>query len=132
MLMNWPSFNAAPRIWVNFDTSRLMFPSVSMSDGGAVLSLEVVERRMSSEAAPYPREAARPDTAGTKYLESIHGHNTYLHSGKAGQYERKGLWRIVNFGFAEVRRTEPSRPASAQRLQGECHDVLLLLQVHSS
>lgn len=60
MLMNWPSFSAAPRIWVSLATSRLMFPSVSMSEVGALSSVLLVERRSSSDAAPYPSDAARP------------------------------------------------------------------------
>lgn len=51
ILINWPSFNAAPRIWVNFDTRRLILPSVIINEDDA-WSSEDVERRMSSEAAP--------------------------------------------------------------------------------
>ena len=54
MLRNCPTFSAAPRIRVSFDTRRVRFASVIMSeDGGSVESVgDAVERRRSSEAAP--------------------------------------------------------------------------------
>lgn len=64
--MNCPSLSAAPRIWVSFETSRRMLPSVIISE--ECCSDEPVERRMSSEAAPYPSEAARPDV--TQHINS--------------------------------------------------------------
>jgi hypothetical protein len=51
MLMNCPSFRAAPRIWESFDTRRVMFASVIMTDC-VVSASDVVERRKISEAAP--------------------------------------------------------------------------------
>ena len=54
MLRNCPTFSAAPRIRVSFDTRRVRFASVIMSeDGGSAESvLDAVERRRYSEAAP--------------------------------------------------------------------------------
>ncbi len=54
MLRNCPTFSAAPRIRVSFDTRRVRFASVIMSEGGGSVELvvDVVERRRNSEAAP--------------------------------------------------------------------------------
>ncbi len=58
ILINWPNFNAAPRIWVSFATSLRMLASDMNTEGAG--SEEETERRSISPAAPYPREAARP------------------------------------------------------------------------
>jgi hypothetical protein len=50
MLINCPSFRAAPRIWESLDTRRVMFASVIMTDC-IVSASDVVERRKISEAA---------------------------------------------------------------------------------
>ena len=60
MLINWPSFSAAPRIWDNLETRRFTLPSVNMSDDAASSFEGLVERRTNSEAIPYPSDAARP------------------------------------------------------------------------
>ena len=62
--MNWPSLSAAPRIWVSLDTSRLMLLSVIISE--VCCCDEPAERRMSSDAAPYPSDAARPGMPGAQ------------------------------------------------------------------
>jgi len=61
MLINCPSLRAAPLIFVNLVTNRLTFDSVNTNEPLPCddSSLDTDLRR-SSEAAPYPREAARP------------------------------------------------------------------------
>jgi hypothetical protein len=59
MLKNWPSFKAAPRISDSLETRRFMLASVMNTDDWASLDAPPV-RRIISEAAPYPREAASP------------------------------------------------------------------------
>jgi hypothetical protein len=44
MLINCPSFRAAPHIWESLDTRRVMFASVIMADC-IVSASDVVERR---------------------------------------------------------------------------------------
>lgn len=63
MLMNCPSLRAAPLILVSLVTKRLTFDSVNISEPLFCddSSLDTDLRRI-SEAAPYPREAARPVT----------------------------------------------------------------------
>ena len=60
ILINCPSFKAAPRILVSFETKRLIFASVMTTDDGWV-SDDCVDRLSISDAAPYPKEAAKPD-----------------------------------------------------------------------
>lgn len=70
MLMNCPSFRAAPRIWESLDTKRVMLASVIMTD--CVLSAcDVVERRKTSEAAPYESDAARPVTTSEQRAKEM-------------------------------------------------------------
>jgi len=61
MLINCPSLRAAPLIFVNLVTNRLTFDSVNTNEPLFCddSSLDMDLRRI-SEAAPYPREAARP------------------------------------------------------------------------
>lgn len=64
-------------------------------EGESVEPADVVERRRSSEAAPYPRDAARPE----KLNMSIKDRASYLHKGgylrneKAARCEKRGLWK---------------------------------------
>lgn len=61
MLINCPSFNAAPRICDSFATSRLIFASVIITEPVLAASpSDDVDRRIISEAAPYDMEAAKP------------------------------------------------------------------------
>ena len=61
MLMNCPSFRAAPLILVNLVTNRLMFDSVNINEPPFCNDSSLdTDLRSISEAAPYPREAARP------------------------------------------------------------------------
>jgi len=58
MLMNWPSFSAAPRILDNLSTSLETFASLNKTEPWV---LDVfTARRMSSPAAPMPIPAASP------------------------------------------------------------------------
>ena len=66
MLMNCPSFNAAPRIWESLDTRRLMFASVIITDESSWDPAPV--RRRTSDAAPYPSDAASPVEFGLRSL----------------------------------------------------------------
>ena len=59
MLINCPNFKAAPRICDSFMTKRLMFASVIMTDEDWSCDPDPVLRRI-SEAAPYPKDAAKP------------------------------------------------------------------------
>lgn len=61
MLINCPSLRAAPLIFVNLVTKRLTFDSVNINEPLFCddSSLDTDLRRI-SEAAPYPREAAKP------------------------------------------------------------------------
>jgi hypothetical protein len=53
ILRNCPIFSAAPRICVSLDTMRVKFASVIIrEDEDPVDSVDVVERRSNSEAAP--------------------------------------------------------------------------------
>lgn len=98
MLMNCPSFSAAPRILESLDTKRVIFASVIMTD--CVLSTsDVVERRKSSEAAPYESDAARPITTLLANIEAKgvvimndEGRKTHHHSEIAGRVWTKGPW----------------------------------------
>ena len=66
MLMNCPSFNAAPRIWESLETRRLMFASVIITDESSWDPAPV--RRRTSDAAPYPSDAASPVEFGLRSL----------------------------------------------------------------
>ena len=57
--MNWPSFNAAPRILVNLSTNLATFPGDINKELPDVSPDDVV-RRSISVAAPAPRPAAKP------------------------------------------------------------------------
>jgi len=74
ILRNCPTFSAAPRIRVSLDTRRVRFASVIMSeDGDSVELVDVVERRRNSEAAPKPRDAARPERSRNMSLKKRAG-----------------------------------------------------------
>lgn len=69
MLMNCPSLRAAPLILVSLVTKRLTFDSVNINEplfcGNSPLDTDL---RRISEAAPYPREAARPVAISDPWL----------------------------------------------------------------
>lgn len=66
MLMNCPSFNAAPRIWESLETRRLMLASVIITDESSWDPAPL--RRRTSDAAPYPSDAASPVELGLRSL----------------------------------------------------------------
>lgn len=71
MLMNCPSFNAAPRIWESLETRRLMLASVIITDDSS-WDPDPVRRRI-SDAAPYPNDAASPVNRGFRSLLGTDG-----------------------------------------------------------
>ena len=73
-----------------------MLASVSISEGAASALLEDVERRMSSDAAPYPSEAARPvQEYVTSRVMQAGGAATYRHNGTVDQCATMGLLKTV-------------------------------------
>jgi len=92
MLINCPSLSAAPLIFVSLATKRLTLGSVNINEPPCCddSSLDTDLRRI-SDAAPYPREAARPvamsDLCGWITCERI-----YRHSGTTDRSWMKGFW----------------------------------------
>jgi hypothetical protein len=72
MLMNWPSFNAAPRIRPSVATNRRTFASDMKT---LPVPPRPVDRRMDSEAAPKDNDAA---SAGREL--DVESPNEYTHS----------------------------------------------------
>ena len=84
-----------------------MFPSVSISEEAAFSSDEV-DRRMSSDAAPYPSDAASPEILQEGY-GNRQNMSAHLRSERVDQVEMKELLRIGGSVSVSVRATPPTR-----------------------
>lgn len=95
MLINCPSFNAAPRICESFETSRLMFASVIITDDGSEEPEPVLRR--TSAAAPYPSDAASPNI---QFMKSYNDRErkTDLRNEIISLCEMKEPWRTGDYG----------------------------------
>jgi hypothetical protein len=87
MLMNWPTFNAAPLILPSLSTRRLTLASLSRRDP--------VPPDMADESAPKESPAARPATWFRNTWRSSNGSCAHLHSEKVDRVvtmvrERRG------------------------------------------
>ena len=71
-------------------------------DGDSVELVDVVERRRNSEAAPYPRDAARPGSQKMSFndlaLVDSYRMSRYLRSEKGARCGTKALWKTEDVG----------------------------------
>lgn len=121
MLINWPSFNAAPLILDSFDTSRETFDGVMMSEEDVCSSSPERDRRKTSVAAPYPRDAARPATYRYGNVIITICEIQYLRNETNDQYGRKAHEMLE--GSAEGRIMASSLPLSANQVGANCMEL---------
>ena len=86
-----------------------MFPSVSIREEVA-LSSDEVDRRMSSDAAPYPNDAANPERLHEVY-RNRQRMGTHLRSERVDQVEMRELLRIEGYVSVEIQALPPTRTA---------------------
>jgi hypothetical protein len=91
MLINWPSFNAAPRIFPKVATSRLTLASLMKT---LPCPPPPVDRLKDSDAAPIESDAARAESSKHDHFLQTSS-VTHSHSETNDRFLMKGLWTLA-------------------------------------